>query len=80
MSQLQPILATSSGICPMLWQASSRKGTLCRLATAPIASALYTLPASRRPHKQAPFSLMRKHLRAAMLWSGKHSRCDAAHL
>ena len=79
MSQSQPILATSSGTCPMLWQASSRKGTPCRLATAPIASALYTLPASRRPRKQAPFSLMRNSIQAALLWPGKHSRSDAVH-
>ena len=44
-SQSQPIAFTSTGICPTLWQASSRYGMPYCLATDPTAAASYTLPA-----------------------------------
>ena len=49
-SQSQRSAATSSGICPADWHASSRNFTPCRLVMRPTPSASYTLPAhaSRR--------------------------------
>ena len=44
-SQSQPISFTSTGICPTVWQASSRYGMPYCLATDPTADASYTLPA-----------------------------------